>query len=145
MTRSEHKQEGRVAERGSSHLTVAFAMAILLGMLLLMVGGMRIIGTNGDVEAAARAGARAASQAYEPAAGGAAADRVVADALDDRGVACVALSVVTTGDWSPGGTVRVEVTCTIDLSDVALAGFAGTRQSTGTGVEVIDRLRGGSE
>lgn len=132
-----------MGERGSSHLTVAFAMAMLLGMLLLVVGGMRIIGTNGDVEAAARAGARAATQAYDPASGRAAANRVVVDALADRGVACVELTVVTTGDWSPGSTIRVEVTCTIDLSDVTLAGFGGTRQTTGTGIEVIDRLRGG--
>lgn len=140
-----HKQQlvRRSRERGSSHLTFALALGLLLMMLLLVVGGMRIIGTNGDVEAAARAGARAASQAYDPAAGQAAATRVVADALEDRGVACIGFSVVTSGDWSPGSTIRVDVTCTIDLSDVALAGFPGTRQTTGTGIEVIDRLRGG--
>jgi len=118
-------------------------MTGLLLMLFLMVGGLRIVGTDGDVDAAARAGARAASQAYDSAAGQGAAAEVVADALSTRGIACGELLVATSGDWSPGGSVRVDVSCSIDLSDVVGVGFPGSRQSTGSAVEAVDVLRGG--
>ncbi len=129
-------------EQGSAGVEVGFAISALMLMLFLTVGGMRISSVNGEVNAAARAGARAASQSYDPAQGRQAANAVVADALADRGVACIDLTVTTTGNWDHGGRVSVDVACTVDLSDVVLAGFPGTRIATGTGAEVIDTIRG---
>lgn len=118
-------------------------MTGLLMMLCLVVGGLRISGTDGDVDAAARAGARAASQAYNSETGQSEATAVVTDSLAARGIACGDLHVTASGSWSPGGSVRVDVSCSIDLSDVVLAGFPGERRSTGSGTEVVDVIRGG--
>ncbi len=134
----------RLNERGASGVDAGLAVTALLMMLMLVVGGLRVSGTDGDVAAAARAGARAASQAYSAAEGEAAARAVVDRALSDRGVACVNLTTSVSGDWSPGGTVRVEVSCSIDLSDAVLVGLPGTRHTTGVGIEVVDALRGAS-
>ena len=48
------------------------------------------------------------------------------------------------GDLSPGSVVSVDVTCTVDLGDVVLAGFPGSRTVTGHGVEYVDAVRGGA-
>ena len=133
----------RQGERGSAGVDASIAITGLLMMLFLVVGGLRIAGTDGDVDAAARAGARAASQAYDSTAGQSAARAVVEDALASRGVACRNLLVTASGSWAPGGSVRVDVSCTIDLSDVTLAGLPGDRLSTGSAVEVVDVIRGG--
>lgn len=134
----------RIGERGASGVDAGLAVTALLLMLMLVAGGLRVSGTNGDVAAAARAGARAASQAYNAAEGEAAARSVVDRALADRGVACENVTTSVLGDWSPGGIVRVEVSCVIDLSDAVLVGLPGTRQTTGVGIEVVDTLRGAS-
>lgn len=133
----------REGERGSAGVDAAIAITGLLMMLSLVVGGLRIVGTDGDVDAAARAGARAASQTYDASSGQSAATAVVEDALAARGIACRNLLVTVAGSWAPGGSVRVDVNCTIGLSDVALGGLPGERLSTGSAVEVVDVIRGG--
>lgn len=130
-------------ERGASGVEAAIAITALLAMLMFIVGALRISGTSGDVTSAAHAGARAAAGEYGPTSGSEAAQRVVADILANRDVACANVAVSTTGDWSPGGVVTVDVSCTIRLGDVVLAGFPGERVANGRGVEVVDSLRAG--
>jgi Flp pilus assembly protein TadG len=129
-------------DRGAAGIDAAIGVTALLLVMFFLVGALRIVGTGGDVEAAARAGARAASAAYDPASARAAASDVVAAALADRGVACRDLDVATAGDTTPGSVVRVEVTCTVELADVVLVGFGATRTVQGIGVEYVDTVRG---
>ena len=63
--------------------------------------------------------------------------------LADRGVACQHLGVAVGGDITAGGVVTVDVTCTVSLADVVVAGFPGSRTLTGRGVEQVDVVRGG--
>jgi hypothetical protein len=122
----------------------ALAVTGLLAVEFLVIGALRLVGTGGDVDAAARAAARAAAAKYDPATALAAARDVAAGALADRGVACEALDVTLTGDLTAGSVVQVEVTCRVGLGDVRLAGFGSDRTVHGHGVEYVDTVRGGS-
>ena len=130
-------------DQGTAGVDAAIAVTGLLLVAFFIIGALRVVGTGGDVDAAARAGARAAAAAYDPATARAAASEVVAGALADRGVACQDLYVEVEGDAAAGSVVRVEVTCTVGLDDVALVGFGASRTMHGVGVEYADTVRGG--
>lgn len=131
-------------DRGSAGVEAALAVVALLMVGFFIVGGLRIVGSGGDVDSAARAGARAAAAEYDVGSAEAAASAMVASTLSDRGVACANLSVSIGGDLSPGSVVVVDVTCTVQLADVVLAGFPGSRTMSGRGVEQVDVVRGGA-
>ena len=131
-------------DRGSAGVETAIAVTALLAMAFLIIGGIRVISSGSDVNAAARAGARAAAAEYTASGAQAAATTVVTAVLTGRGVACTGLSVAIGGDLAAGSTVSVDVTCTVSLADVVLAGFPGSRTVTGSGVEYVDAVRGGT-
>ena len=135
---------GRERDRGSAGVEGAIAVVALLMVGFFIIGAIRIVGSGSDVDSAARAGARAAAAEYDPGGAEVAASAVVASTLSDRGVACVDLSVSVGGDLSPGSIVTVDVTCTVQLADVVLAGFPGSRTVSGRGSEQVDVVRGGA-
>ena len=131
-------------DRGSAGVEAAFAVTALLLVAFFVIGAMRIVGAGGDVNAAARAAARAAAATYDLSAAQAAAEQVAAGALGDRGVACRDLAVTVAGDLTAGSVVAVDVTCTVSLGDVTLVGFSPSRTVSGRGVEQVDIVRGGA-
>ena len=131
-------------DRGSAGVETVFAVTALLAVAFFVIRAIRIVGSGGDVDSAARAGARAAAAEYNVPAAQTAARAVIANVLADRGVACANLSVAIGGDLSPGTIVVVDVTCTVRLSDVVLAGFPGSRTVSGRGIELVDAVRGGT-
>lgn len=131
-------------DRGTAGVEVAFSVTALLLVAFFVIGALRVTNTIGDVEAAARAGARAAATARSSSGGDAAARTVVASALSDRGVACNGGPQVATSR-STAGVATVTVTCVVALDDVAAAGFASTKTITASASERVDPLRGGTE
>lgn len=129
-------------EHGSAGVGLAMGATALVIVMMFAAGALRVTTTRGDVSAAARAGARAASNSYNQPSGEAAAGEVVKAILADRGVACPSPQVAADGDWTPGGFINVTVTCTVDLSDVLLAGFSGQETIERTATERVDLLRG---
>lgn len=129
-------------DTGSAEIEIPLAVTGLILTMLLIVGGIRISNMNGDVRSAAHAGARAAAAERDLGSAQAAAQRVVSAALAESGVGCASPGVAVSGDLS-GGLVRVQVSCTVSLADVALAGFPGSRTVTVEAVELTDQLRGG--
>jgi len=130
-------------DEATSAIELPIAVAGLVLVMLLTVGGLRISNMNSDVQSAAHAAARAAAAERTPLAAQAAASIVATRALAQSGVGCASPLVVVSGDVG-GGVVRVQVTCTVSLSDVTAAGFPGSRTVTATAIEVTDQLRGGS-
>ena len=130
-------------DRGSAGVEAAFAVVGLLAVGFFVVGALRITGSSSDVDSAARAAARAAASHYDVGAAQAAARSVATQVLDDRGIACRDVSIGVTGDLSAGSVVIVDVSCTVGLGDVLLAGFPGSRTVSGRGVELVDVIRGG--
>jgi Flp pilus assembly protein TadG len=136
-------RETTTRDVGSAGIETAFAVTGLLLVLFFVVGGMRIVNSNGDVSAAARAGARAAATARTASQANSDATAVVTNMLAGRGVACVGgPGVSVSGAGVPGSAVTVTVTCTVSLSDVVLAGFPGSRSVSVSAVEFTDAMRG---
>ena len=129
-------------ERGSA---TEFAMVtpVLLAMLLLLVYAARVNRTQAEVDGAARDAARAASIERDAGAAGGAAQDAAAATLAGGGVNCTSFNVVTdTAAFGPDGTVRVEVSCTVGLSDLGFLPLPASRTMSASFTAPIDRLRG---
>ncbi len=128
---------------GSAGVEAAISVTALMMVGFFIVGALRVTNTGGDVDAAARSASRAAAAEYDDGAAYQAAQSVAASELADRGVACQQFDVELGGSLAAGGVIIVDVTCTVSLADVVLAGFPGSRTVTGRGVEQVDVVRGG--
>ena len=96
---------------------------VLMAFVLLVVAFGRYVAVRGDIDAAARDAARAASLQTSQGAGAAEARRTVAASLDDD-TTCSGVDVG--GQWGPGGEVEVRLTCRVDLSGLGLIGLPGS-------------------
>lgn len=131
-------------DQGSAVVELPLIVVSFIMLLWLGYGGIRLVAVQGDVHAAAWAGARAASGSYSSTAGSLEARAVVDDMLaSDQSQRCASTTVTTTGSWSPGGQVSVTVTCVVSLSEVTGVGFPGSRTYRSTAVERIEAIRGG--
>lgn len=128
-------------DRGSAALEAPIAVGALFAVLMFVVGGVRLVNTNGAVNAAARAAARAAAIERSTDGSGDAAQAAAAASLSKTGAGCV--GGPTTASNTSNGVVSVTVMCVVSLSDVVFAGFPGHRTVTATAVEHVDELRGG--
>ena len=132
-------------ERGSAALEVALVTPMLLVALLFVVGLGRLASARGQVEQASRDAARAASIARSPAAAQTEAQQQAATDLAGDHLTCGQLNVaVDTAGFRPGGTVAVDIACTVSLADVVAAGFPGSQTLTARAVAPIDLYRQGS-
>jgi Flp pilus assembly protein TadG len=123
--------------------TVLLIPALLIVLLFVVFVG-RVSSTDGDVTAAARDGARAASRAASPDDAIDDARATVTDALDGRHVRCQALTVdVNVAGFTRDGNVAVDLRCDVSLADLIGLRVPGTKTLTARAVEVVDRYRGG--
>ena len=130
--------------RGSAGIGLSLRATVLVMLMMFAVGAIRQVRAEGEVGDAARAAARAAATADGPITAERVAAEMVEEVMDDSMVHCPPSAIVVRGDLSPGSTVEVVVTCTVRLSDVTLAGFAGERVVSRTAAESVDLIRGGS-
>ncbi len=151
MTARSRRAAGRHGpEHDDGHVAIEAAIAVI-GLLLVMwlfVGGLRLTNAEGDVRASARAAARAAAVTLGPSGEQAARD-VAETTLANRGVSCQSLAVAVertaaSAQADVAGLVKVSVSCTVSLGDVALAGFAGTRRMHADAIALVDVFRGGA-
>ncbi|WP_326550113.1 TadE family protein [Micromonospora sp. NBC_01813] len=129
--------------RGGDRGTVAVELAIGVPMLVLVVliaAAAFVMGrANLDVNAAAAAGARAASLARTPPAATSAATSAATANLADR---CVSLTIdVHTGGFHRGGQVRVTVACTVTTRGLTGIGLPGATTFEATATSPIDVFR----
>ena len=115
---------------------------IVIALLLVVVGFGRYAHGNQLIERAAAVAARSASLASTPAEAVTRASRAASSSLADAGMSCAAVTIdVDTTAFRPGGTVNVTLSCTADLSDLALAGLPGTAHLTATGRAPLESYR----
>jgi Flp pilus assembly protein TadG len=133
----------RTRERGSASLELVLLTPVLLVLLLLVVLGGRYAQARSDVDSAARDAARAGSLARSPEAAADAAEEAAARRLADRDIVCRELQVdLGETDFRPGGIVRVNVTCEVDLSDLTGLGMSSAVTFDSSFSEPIDVYRG---
>lgn len=130
-------------DRGSAAVELTLLTPLLLVLLLFVVALGRFGQARADIDGAARDAARAASLRRSAPAATAAAQETAQQALSERRITCAELNVdVDTAAFAPGGSVRVEVTCNVLLSDLSLLRLPGSKQMRGHYTAVIDTFRG---
>jgi Flp pilus assembly protein TadG len=136
----------RPDQEGSATLELTILAPALLVLLGLAIVAGRIETASAAVEHAAAVGARDASLARTPALARLAAANSVNGSLASQGIACGSLNVNldAAGFSAPPGTasvVRLTVSCTLALSDVAVPGVPGTRLVKATMTSPLDTYR----
>ncbi len=129
-------------ERGAAAVEMALVTPLLLVLLLLMVLLGRFAVARTDLDGAARDASRAASLARTLPGAQAAARSAAEAGLASREVTCRSLDVVLDADFSPGGWVAAEVSCTLDLSELSLLAVPGTKVMSSRFVSPLESFRG---
>jgi Flp pilus assembly protein TadG len=119
---------------------------VLIALLGLLVLAGRVAIAANSVEAAADEAARSASISRTAAGARAAGADGARRALGEQDLRCstVQVDVDTAGFAVPVGApaqVRATVTCVVQLADLALPGFPGSRTVTATAVSPLDTYR----
>ena len=118
--------------------------AIILVLAMIVVAGRIAIAGN-RISGVAGAAAREASIARSPAAAQQNALEAAQTALSDASLHCTSLSVtVETGGFAsnaPGASVRVDVSCTVALSDIGMPGLPGSRTLHDSATSPLDAAR----
>ncbi|WP_204078879.1 TadE family protein [Planotetraspora phitsanulokensis] len=124
-------------DRGSMAVEAVLLAPVMLIFLLFVVGAARIVEAKGEIDGAARDAARAASVQRDQGSAAAAAAQA-AQGLDCVGGPNVSMTGIP---WAPGGSVRVTVGCTVDLSAVSGFGFAPSINMSSTSVVPLEQFR----
>lgn len=129
-------------ERGVAVLELVLLVPAFLLLVYVVVGLGRLGLAREDIDAAARDAARAGSMARTVGDAEAAAGAAAYDALAARDLTCAGLTVsVDTSEFRAGGWVRVDLSCTISLSDLSGIWTPGTRTMEARGLAVVDSFR----
>ncbi len=133
-------------ERGVVTLEFVVLTPVLIALLGLLVMAGRVAIASNSVQAAADEAARSASisRTASAARSGAEAGARRSLARQDLRCATVRVEVDTGGFATPVGLparVSATVTCVVQLADLALPGFPGSRTVTATAVSPLDTYR----
>lgn len=130
-------------ERGSASIELVLLTPVLVGLLLLVVAFGRIQNASADVEAAARAAARASSTARDATSARAAGERAAFMEFDRSGFRCATVSFdIDTARFTADAAVTATVSCGVALGDVSGMGIPGRHTITAEFTEPLDRFRG---
>lgn len=137
--------ERTAREQGSATLEATILAPALLMLIGLIIAAGRVMVAGGSIEAAARDAARQASLARDPATARSWALTSAQTTLREQGLQCApSVNVDTSGFARPLGTtafVRVDITCTVTLADLIVAGMPGSRTEHATALSPIDPFR----
>lgn len=120
-------------------IEVVLLIPVLVAVLMLVVGFGRFADRQGDVDAAAREAARAASYERSQPAAYDVAQQAAERALPD-GLACEAVSLAGT-DFQAGGIVQVTVSCEVSFSELGWLGLPGSANLQGQSAAPLDEWR----
>lgn len=130
------------AEDGSVAAEVALVTPFLIALLVFVAV---VIGRGVDarlrLDDAAHQAARAASLARTAPAAASAARSIATAALASAGVNCESVWVDTGGDFVPGGSVTVTLSCSVNLTGASLLMVPASRTLQATATEPIDVYR----
>ncbi|CAN5859707.1 pilus assembly protein [soil metagenome] len=131
------------ADGGGMSTELVIVTPALVVLLLFVVLAGRLGQATQDVTQAAAEAARAASL-VRGAEATAVARTTAQENLTAAGIRCRQLAVTAdAADQRPGGAVRVDVRCDLELTGVATLGLTPRRSVSASAVEVIDTYRGG--
>lgn len=125
-------------ERGSMAVEIVILAPVMMLFVLLIVMFGRYVAVRGDIDAAARDAARAASLQVTHAEGLAAARSVVAESLDSQ-TDCSQTTL--SPNWAAGETVTVRLTCRVSYEGLGLLGVPGSAEMVAESRVPLDPYR----
>ncbi|WP_454857604.1 TadE/TadG family type IV pilus assembly protein [Promicromonospora soli] len=133
----------RSQENGSVAIETTIVVPVLGLVILLILFGGRVMVAQQSIQTAAAAAARAASLARVPSLAHDDARTAAGVSLANQQVRCAATDVVvdTAGLTAPVGTtsaVSATVTCHVDLTDLGVPFFPGTRAVSASMTSGVD-------
>jgi Flp pilus assembly protein TadG len=143
LGRAAARVRGGDRERGGfAALELAILTPFVIVLLLLIVAFGRVARAREMVDQAAQAAARAGSLSSSPAAARDAAEEAARAALADGGLSCASMTVsLDTSQFRAGGQVVADVSCSADLSALALSGAPGSATLRAQSTSPIDAYR----
>lgn len=133
---------GRRDERGYGAVELLLVVTVMMGFLVTIIGGGRIVDADSQVDDAAYAAARAASLEQNVHAAEIAGREAAEESLAQRGKACTNLTVSFAGtSFRTSGQVKVTVTCHANLNDVVGFGLPGSKNLQASAVVPIEQYR----
>lgn len=135
-----------LGDQGTATLELAILGPGLLLLLVLVIAAGRIEVASSAVEQAAASGARDASLARSLTQARTVARQSVTTSLGQQHITCQGLTVSVANSGftaAPGtpATVRVDVTCSVPLSDLGVPGLPGSRTLRASMSSVLDTYR----
>lgn len=131
-------RHGTRDERGSMSVEVVLLAPIMLMLVLLVVLCGRWVTTEGDVDAAARDAARAASLQVTRSEAVQAANEVVERSLSGD---TTCQPPVLSGTWEAGGRITVTLDCQVSYQGLGLLGVPGHADIGSSSVVPLDPYR----
>lgn len=133
-------------DRGSVSVEAVMLIPGVVLLVLIMVFAGRVVSAKSGVHNAAYAAARAASLERSAGSAQSAADAAAAVVLGQASLRCSSRSTSLdaagfTAGIGQAASVRVDVTCQVPLSDLALPGAPGSQSITASATSPIDRFR----
>ena len=130
-------------DRGSESVELAILLPIGVLILAMLVIGARIALAGDRISGVAGIAARDASLARSADAASQIATSSATTALTSANLHCINVQVTadTSGFAAPPGapaSITVKVSCTVDLSDIGVAGLPGSRTLTDTATSPLD-------
>ncbi|SJM55895.1 TadE/TadG family type IV pilus assembly protein [Agrococcus casei] len=130
-------------DNGSATVEIVILAPVFLMVLLLIVGLGRIQMAGNSTESAAGNGARAATLQGDQASADNAAEQAVRDSLTSNGINCQQLTInldtsAVENQLGQVGTVTVDITCVVSLSDISVPGLPGNYTLNATGTSPIN-------
>lgn len=143
---SQPRRPTRPDERGSESVELAILLPVGILVLAMLVIGARIALAGEHISGVAGVAARDASLARSANGARQAATASATGELTAANLHCTDVSVrVDTSGFtsSPGtpGSVTVDVACTVDLSDIGVAGLPGSRTLRDSATSPLDPAR----
>lgn len=130
-------------DRGSVATELTLLTPVLIALMLFVVFCGRLADARLRVDDAAHQAVRAATLARSSSHASSDAQAIAQAALAQGGVRCQNLGVsAQLADLRPGSTVTVTVTCSVELSELALLGVPGSTIAESTASSVVDQWRG---
>jgi Flp pilus assembly protein TadG len=129
---------GRNRHRGSMSVELVILFPVMVAFTLLVVACGRYVAVRGDIEAASRDAARAASLERTQDAAERAADGVAAAALEHP-ERCQRVQL--SGDFVAGGTITATVTCDVSYDGLGLIGIPGSKRLSASSSAPLDTYR----
>lgn len=124
-------------------MELALLAPVFMGLLMVVIFAGRVSQAQNEVQSAASAAARGASQSSV----GTATERaqtIALDNLDAAEISCSDSDVdVDLSNFQPGGSVQVVVSCVVPMDDLLFLELPTSQTLTATSTEVIDTFRGG--